>query len=421
LKNNEDTEVCAWYFRDIWGMKNTLTLLVCFLAGTAFSQATAEPELLEIKENPSANYYRTYHVRKDAPDTLYGAFEEVYNNVVITQGEYWNNQPHGKWVFTGMNKKPQMVLHFERGIRNGEFLRYFPTGDTAIYCSYSAGRLNGLKKEFYDNGRPLFYGSYENGVRNGAYKAFYETGTLADEGAYRAGKPEGTYKSYYPSGTLRLEMEFKNGVEWTLVNHLKKDGKKNPMAGTLSNGNGTITIFNNDEAIIYTLTVQDGHYEGPAKYYGYDGKVRKEINYVNGISNESERVEPDPWEDEPQAATSRQMRVFPDSKAAYMNFEMPVFREEMPEFIDGNFSAYLQNNVKYPAQERKDRIQGTVYVSFVVNKFGFVEDARVTKSVSPALDAEALRVILSMPRWTPAFRNSEPARMPITQPIKFVL
>lgn len=97
--------------------------------------------------------------------------------------------------------------------------------------------------------------------------------------------------------------------------------------------------------------------------------------------------------------------------------------EKMPQFPGGTgkLFEFLSMNVKYPAEAEKNDVQGRVIVTFVVEKDGEVSNAKVVKSVNPALDAEALRVINAMPKWTPGMQGGEPVRVKYTVPVTFRL
>lgn len=97
--------------------------------------------------------------------------------------------------------------------------------------------------------------------------------------------------------------------------------------------------------------------------------------------------------------------------------------ENMPEFPGGmaELMKFLQQNIKYPEQARKDSIQGRVIVQFTIKKTGEVSNATVIRSVSPELDTEAIRVINAMPLWTPGEQKGEPVNVKFTLPIQFRL
>lgn len=97
--------------------------------------------------------------------------------------------------------------------------------------------------------------------------------------------------------------------------------------------------------------------------------------------------------------------------------------EKMPEFEGGvqNLLKFLKANITYPEEAKKNGTQGRVVVQFVVDKDGSITDANIVKSVSPELDAEALRVVKAMPKWTPGEQKGEKVRVKFTLPVQFQL
>ena len=97
--------------------------------------------------------------------------------------------------------------------------------------------------------------------------------------------------------------------------------------------------------------------------------------------------------------------------------------EQMPEFPGGPqaLMEYLMKNVSYPKSAFDANIQGRVLAQFVVDKEGTVRGAKIIKSVDPALDNEALRVINSMPKWTPGRQNGKLVNVKYTIPVTFNL
>ena len=97
--------------------------------------------------------------------------------------------------------------------------------------------------------------------------------------------------------------------------------------------------------------------------------------------------------------------------------------ENMPAFPGGpaELMNFLSTNVKYPATAIKDSIQGRVIATFIVEKDGSISGAKVVKHVSDDLDAEAIRVIESMPKWIPGKQNGKEVRVKYTIPVTFRL
>ena len=111
--------------------------------------------------------------------------------------------------------------------------------------------------------------------------------------------------------------------------------------------------------------------------------------------------------------------------------EAPVAEEEavdscavMPQYGDGmgSFQNYISENLNYPEKAEEAGLEGRVLVNFVVEKDGSVSNVEVAESVDSILDAEAIRVISSMPAWTPGQdEKGEAVRVIFTCPIVFLL
>lgn len=97
--------------------------------------------------------------------------------------------------------------------------------------------------------------------------------------------------------------------------------------------------------------------------------------------------------------------------------------EEMPEFPGGDLAMrnFIAQSVKYPVSAQEKKIQGKVFVNFIVDRDGSIGDAKIVRSVDPALDSEALRVVNSLPKWKPGKQKGVAVRVSYTVPINFVL
>ena len=97
--------------------------------------------------------------------------------------------------------------------------------------------------------------------------------------------------------------------------------------------------------------------------------------------------------------------------------------ERLPEFPGGpvEFMKWLTRNLKYPASAQQQKIEGRVVVSFIINKDGTTSDIKVTKSATPVLDREALRVIRMMPKWKAGEDHGKPCRTMMAIPVVFAL
>ena len=105
--------------------------------------------------------------------------------------------------------------------------------------------------------------------------------------------------------------------------------------------------------------------------------------------------------------------------------EDPVYQiaDNMPEFPGGMIAClqYLARNIKYPVTAQKEGAQGKVIVQMVIEKDGSVDHVSIVRSITPELDAEAARVVKSMPKWKPATVKDKAVRCRYTVPVTFKL
>ena len=157
----------------------------------------------------------------------------------------------------------------------------------------------------------------------------------------------------------------------------------------------------------FKLEVSDGD-DLEAMYVGYESiKIS-----VNKAFSEAGNKYPMPLKKESNA----------EGEASNSNKAYDVV-DEMPQFPGGpsKLFEFLAKNIRYPAEAEKAGAVGRVIVSFVVEKDGSISNAKAVKAIHPALDAEALRVINSMPKWTPGKKNGEATRVKYVVPVNFHL
>ena len=109
-----------------------------------------------------------------------------------------------------------------------------------------------------------------------------------------------------------------------------------------------------------------------------------------------------------------------EEEEAPMNFYVI---EKKPEFPGGlvEMQKWIRDHTKYPEVAKENGITGKVYVQFVIGKDGAVTNVKVMRSVDPYLDAEALRVIKAMPKWSPGEQRGKPVKVLFQLPVNFVL
>ena len=97
--------------------------------------------------------------------------------------------------------------------------------------------------------------------------------------------------------------------------------------------------------------------------------------------------------------------------------------EQMPSFPGGPAALmkFLSENIKYPVVAQENGVQGRVVVAFVVERDGSITDVHIARGVDPSLDKEAVRVVKSMPKWTPGKQNGSAVRVKFNVPVAFRL
>ena len=97
--------------------------------------------------------------------------------------------------------------------------------------------------------------------------------------------------------------------------------------------------------------------------------------------------------------------------------------EQMPEYPGGMQALFefLKENIKYPEDAQKQKVEGRVLAKFIVETDGSISNIEVVKHAFPSLDAEAVRVIQAMPKWAPGKQKGQAVRVKFVVPINFNL
>lgn len=97
--------------------------------------------------------------------------------------------------------------------------------------------------------------------------------------------------------------------------------------------------------------------------------------------------------------------------------------ESMPEFPGGEAAmmSFIAKNIKYPSFARESGIQGRVFVNFVVEPTGLVSNVKILRGIGGGCDEEAIRVVQSMPKWTPGKQRGKAVRVSFNLPVRFTL
>lgn len=115
----------------------------------------------------------------------------------------------------------------------------------------------------------------------------------------------------------------------------------------------------------------------------------------------------------------------PEEETLSQGDENAIFTvvENPPSFKGGDDARieYLINNIAYPEKARNDKIEGTVYITFVVEKDGGISNVKILRGIGGGCDEMAMKVVSKMPAWNPGMQRGKPVRVQFTMPIKFTL
>ena len=136
-------------------------------------------------------------------------------------------------------------------------------------------------------------------------------------------------------------------------------------------------------------------------------------------------IEPSP-QNNPSTSSSSTTTSSAEQNRKNSSTNVSIYQEPIeiePSFPGGQTALlnWLSSQVHYPPEAEKKGIQGKSVVSYVVETDGSISNVQIVNSVSPEIDAEAVRVVKSMPKWTPGYQNGTPVRIKYNLPINFTL
>ena len=138
-------------------------------------------------------------------------------------------------------------------------------------------------------------------------------------------------------------------------------------------------------------------------------EVTKVADIINIVEDD---VEIDDIEIDDVEADQPEVTIVKMREEEEVDDEIYIIVEEIPEFPGGEdaLHSYMLKHTKYPKNAKKKHVSGTVYVQFVINERGEIENVHIPRSVNPALDREAIRVVENMPNWIPGKIRGKPVK-----------
>ena len=323
----------------------------------------------------------------------------------------------------------------------------------------------GEVKDFTSQGQLVMEGMYQFGKKNGIFTHYYASGQIESQGGFNDNRQVGIWKYFYENGDLQQEVDFRGG-DFFINSFIDRSGKKLVENGT---GDwkyaydeyraGKITIeghfedgkkagdwlcyFENGDKIYeekfkkgklirgveYPRGSTASRYEKPKTYTTHDFTNKLLPHYKHGMTESFSALESVTQKDYPYLKFLRKYvdpSVSPtiefsdttkDGSQVFMIVEKPA---EPNGGLEGLFQL-LSKNLKYPATARQHGIEGSVFVSFIVERDGTLTDTKVVKGIGGGCDEEAVRVVQLSSPWVPGMQRGKPVRCRFVLPVKFHL
>lgn len=207
-------------------------------------------------------------------------------------------------------------------------------------------------------------------------------------------------------------------------------GKNGSLSAFFLADGQRITPFQYAYANIFRQKDETRKYEkphglGPETWFVGWAKVDGEMRLIDNVGKERP-VEPPPQKSpsKPKPADPLDLAdIFEETASGNSDQKIYDFPEKQPQFPGGEtaMTKFVSENLTYPAEAKKARIQGRVYVQFVVEKDGSLTSPLVMRDIGGGCGAAAVEVVKKMPRWSPAEHSGRLVRAKFTLPIQFKL
>ncbi|MCB0700155.1 MAG: TonB family protein [Chitinophagales bacterium] len=326
----------------------------------------------------------------------------INNNLIqeIREVDSVNERIHTRFYFHCTDKRLMQEV-FRDGDVDSCIYYDSLSGVRYASCIYVGGNKNGQAYEYYSDGitlkRKLLY---KDDIAEGSVQ-YYDSATenIVIEGVFSNGKRVGTWVCYHPqNGKVAYKEKYKNGYI-----------------------DGDVELFDTSGRVISLISFNNGVKSGKWVYY-HVGTTNTwiEMNYnkdsLDGTiktyypSGETKRVE--------KYKNGTQEEAICYSKSGDIIEYHPLISQAT---FQDDVMTYIGNNLRYPEKAQKDKVEGKVKVRFTLNEVGKVTDVAVLEGLSPECDEEAVRLISSMPLWSPFEVDGVPMKTYKTLPVVFWL
>ncbi|MGE5449648.1 MAG: TonB family protein [Bacteroidales bacterium] len=417
-------------------MKTTLIVLLSllflvFLSPKAQAKEEDQSHRFKIIGNthlPTAHGEKVVEYDPESPDHLFiSDFDNtgkitVKRQLLFTGKEFDLSEDYLKY----RKKKEIMIDGYHTFYRDGILERtlnyrkeelisqldYYPDGQPKSLVPGDL-ELNGEYKMWHPNGQISFTGNYKDNLKEGDFVLLDESGNPLKKGTYREGK-------LVSGEPVIMNIIYKNPE--VTAKYDKGEAAFNQYLTEKAAGIGPSKIVYSDKEFKLNIVFDEKGLMTDIYNITFSTDLEKET--IKAVLKACPAFTPAMEENVP-VKSIQLFTLKVTANGVKLETEDKVYTsvDENAQFRGGPIALrnYLDSHLNYPEKARELRLQGKVFVSFVVNKDGKVSEANVVRGVNPLLDAEALRVVSAMPKWKPGKMHDEPVRVAYTLPINFEL
>jgi len=314
------------------------------------------------------------YIYLDSVEEIYSRFDSVPALKYILKFDRNDEEPAGQDTSKAETKALELIqVYYDKDwkeISSFEEAVYYRMGTRD-----SLNRWQGTVRDFYKAGAIQMKGSYKDGLRNGVFIYYSDHHTYSSAGRYEMEYPAGKWEQFHWNGTKESEV-FYSPAYYARTMWDSTGGQQ------VANGFGEYKRWHNNGVVAEQGQIMNGRREGYWSGFHDDGRpYYKELYRDNRLI--SGRAE--------------------DKGGRRYQYDG---LSEIPVPVEGlsHYQRYLERSMRYPAGETK---HGTVKVLFNVGADGSMWDFVILKSISPACDQEAIRLVKEGPKWHPAFSHGD--------------
>ncbi|QGY46332.1 TonB family protein [Maribellus comscasis] len=374
--------------------------------------------------------------------------------------------PDGKHLLFHPNLKVMLEENFSSGFKTGKIIGYYESGEVKFKGNQNLA-LNGKLTHYYKNGNLKKEENFKGGILSGKTISYFPNGNIKSKAEFQNLLLNGKYTSYHENDLVKRKATFEMGKavheKCFDESHEKIACKEFVVAPRFTEEKYNFKTELRKLDLHFHSGQTDTSYleinlkvepSGTVSLEGLNFGRKEELSpYLKQWLTELPRLKPatidgNPipcylqlgvpvtgnkmlFESEPDSytttfrdfGTQENITTFHQEYRNLANEQVFIIVDNMPQFPGGEKALrnFISLNIRYPELAQKSRVQGKIYVTFVIDSKGRPGNVKISKSVHPLLDAEAIRVIKEMPDWKPGSQKGKPVNVSYTVPINFEL